>query len=467
MRYISQALLNRLNEKWQVEAKDAQPKLRLVATQATVNTLISEPIHEDIPSAYGDVAIRQLPGEKTPSPAYAICIDDGIAKVYERNFPADLDNPWQYVWTLGEAKDVGVEFNGQWVLEAKSRWYILETEESPYIFWIGIDNSLYAQKWNDESTRLTLDTGVSQLTVCKGWKSSLMTGLDQGIIIGYLKSGRVYYRAYCQQDSGEYIWEPSYEITELGENINFLSVFRTNDFRIGFVAETGGQMKWVLSHRNYAGMSFRPETVNAQIMNVRCYFDKLVEYNFYERNTVTAELKYLYCSLMPIDAADTVTVTSVEKLNVPNTFESNGFKLYLSHKLFGEIGTDILPYMTISPTTTITSIIYDDIEQAITLLVSPNIRRNMAVTITLPEYRPVYYEKYQQQKEPLNALTANAPAEVNTIQASFNETVSASITNLVFLWKKPAFHYSFTRETVTAETTNVSVTLQAVSNLPI
>ncbi len=466
MKYIPQELINKLNERWQVESKDTQPNLRLVATQATVNTLISEPIHDELPG-FGDVAIRQLPGEKSPSRAYALCIDNGTAKVYERRFPANMDNPWQYLFTLGAAKDVAVEFNGNWVLEAKNRWYILETEETPYLFWIGTDDALYVQKWDDDSTRLTLDTGVSQISVCKGWKSSIMTGLDQGLIVGYLKSGKVYYRAYCQQDTEEYLWEPSYEITDLGERNSFLSVFRTNDFRIGFVTETSGQMKWILSHRNYAGMSVRPETVNVQIQNVLCYFDKLVEYNFYQRDTASAELKYLYCSLMPIDATDAVTVTSVEKLNVPDTFESNGFKLHLSHKLYGEIGTDILPFMTISPSTTITSVTYDDSEQTITVLVSPNIRRNMAVTITLPEYRPVYYEKYQQQKEPLNVLTATVAAEVNTIQTSLNESVTASVTNLVFLWQKPMFNYSFTRETATAAITGVTVTLQAVSNLPI
>lgn len=67
MRYIPQALLNKLQECFQVKAYDAQPNLRIVATQATVNTLISEPIHEDIPSGFGDVAIRQLPNEITPS----------------------------------------------------------------------------------------------------------------------------------------------------------------------------------------------------------------------------------------------------------------------------------------------------------------------------------------------------------------------------------------------------------------
>ncbi len=467
MKYLSQELLYKLNEKWQVEATDAQPNLRLVATQATVNTLISEPIHEDIPSAFGDVAICQLPCEKTPSRAYAICIDDGTAKIYERTFPANLDIPWQYLWTLGEAKDVGIEFDGQWILEAQHRWYILETEETPYLFWIGSDDALYVQKWNDTITRLTLDTAVSQISICKGWKSSIMTGLDQGLIVGYLKSGKVYYRAYCQQDTGEYIFEPSYEITELGDDNTFLSVFRTNDFRIGFLAENNGEMKWVLSHRNYAGMSFRPETVNAQIQNVRCYFDKLVEYSFYERDTASAELKHLYCSLMPVDATNAVTVTRVEKLNVPGTFESNGFKLYLSHQLYGELGTDVLTGMIITPSVTITNVTYDSSENAITVLVSPNIRRNTAVTIKTSEYRPMYFEKYQKQKEPLNALTATAAAEVIVTRTQLNESVSASVTNVLIKYQTPAFHRPVTNETITASITNVIMTLQAVSNLPI
>jgi hypothetical protein len=234
MRSIPQALLNKLNERWQVKSNDAQPNLRIIATQATVNTLISKPIHENIPSGFGDIAIRQLPGEKTPSRAYALCIDNAVAKIYERYFPADLDNPWQYVWILGPAKDVGIEFNGDWVLEAKNRWYILETEETPYLFWVGSDDTLYVQKWDDTSTRLTLDIGVSQISVCKGWRSSLMAGLDQGLIVGYLKGGKVYYRAYCYQDTGELIWEPSYEVTELEQAITHCRYFARTIFVLVF-----------------------------------------------------------------------------------------------------------------------------------------------------------------------------------------------------------------------------------------
>ena len=94
MRYIPQELLSKVNERWQVEANNSKPRFRITAIQAAVNTLMSEPIHEGIPSAYGDVAIRQLLGENTPSKAYAVCIDEGTAKIYERDFPADIDSPW-------------------------------------------------------------------------------------------------------------------------------------------------------------------------------------------------------------------------------------------------------------------------------------------------------------------------------------------------------------------------------------
>lgn len=53
-----------------------------------------------------------------------------------------------------------------------------------------------------------------------------------------------------------------YSLTEL-ENLNVsLCVFRTNDFRVGFITEVveGVDMRMVLTDRSYAGQSVRPET---------------------------------------------------------------------------------------------------------------------------------------------------------------------------------------------------------------
>jgi len=467
MKYIPQALIDKLNEKWQVEATDAQPNLRLVATQATVNTLISEPIHEDIPSAFGDVAIRQLTGEKTPSRAYAVCIDEGTAKVYERHFPADLDNPWQYIWTLSAAKDVGIEFNGNWVLEANNRWHILETEETPYLFWIGTDDVLYAQKWDDEETRIILDTGVSQISVCKGWRSTLMAGLDQGLVVGYLKGGKVYYRAFCYQDTGELIWEPSYEVTELGTGNNTLSVFRTNDFRIGFVCENAGQIKWVLSQRNYAGMSFRPETVNVQVQNVVCFIENTKDVFLQSDGTdyAGANVEELWFLQYPT-TAPTLSVTRTEKINV-DAKNASGFKLFLNLPI-SSVPEDLASKITITPTMTVTGVSYDSVYQALIITVSQNFVRSIDVTISIAESRGAYYFKHPGQKHPLELLSGSVAREIISLNGyAKNETVNAEINNPRVLLVNAVFRYSVHKETAAATVQGVTVILTAVSSLPI
>ncbi len=467
MKYIPAELLNKLNEKWQVESKDTQPNLRLVATQATINTLISEPIHEDIPSAFGDVAIRQLPGEKTPSMAYAVCIDNGTARIYERRFPASLDNAWQYIWTLGPAKDAAIEYGGNWFLEAKNRWYILETEETPYLFWIGTDDTLYAQKWDNEQTRIILDTGVSQISVCKGWRSSLMAGLDQGLVVGYLKAGKVYYRAFCIQDDGIAIWEPSYEVTELGTGNNTLSVFRTNDFRIGFVCENAGQMKWTLSQRNYAGMSFRPETVNAQAQNVVCLIENTKDVFIQSDgiNYAEADIDGLWFLQYPT-TAPTLSVTRTEKINV-DAKNASGFKLFLNLPI-SSVPDDLSSKITITPAMPVTGVSYDSVNQALIISVSPNFVRSIDVTINIAESRGAYYYKYPGQKHPLEALSGFAAREIISFYGyAKNETVNASINNPRIILVNAAFRYSTHKETVAATVQGVTVTLTAVSSLPI
>ena len=86
MRSIPAALKEKLKNQFKVESTDSMAKLRVVATQTSVNSLLSEPIHEDIAPALGDVAVRQMSGDKDLSLAYALCLDDGIATMYMRKF---------------------------------------------------------------------------------------------------------------------------------------------------------------------------------------------------------------------------------------------------------------------------------------------------------------------------------------------------------------------------------------------
>jgi len=261
MRAIPAALREKLLDRFKAEGLNNEPRLRLIAKQTTGHTLLSEPIHEDIPAGFGDVAFRQLEGEPEPSLAYAVCIDNGRITFYDRKLPSDLDSPWEERWRYGAGTDAAIEYNGTWQMDANKAWYYLLTEQYPYLFTVE-GGELYVQHWTDASTRTHLASGVTNISACRGWQSTDDPTIDQGLIIGYLRGGKVYYRALCYEENGELFWETEREVTELGTNNTFLSVIRTNDFRVGFLTEVGNgaDMRLVLTGRSYAGQSVRPET---------------------------------------------------------------------------------------------------------------------------------------------------------------------------------------------------------------
>lgn len=261
MRAIPAALKAKLLDRFKAESLGNEPRVRVIAKQTTGHTLLTEPIHENIPAAFGDVAIRQLAGESEPSLAFAICVDNGIAEVYSRKLPSNLNAEWILHWKYRTAEDAAIEFNGSWQMDASKEWYYLQTERYPYLFTIE-SGELYVQHWTDETTRTHLASDVSNIAVCRGWQSTDDPTIDQGLIAGYIRDGKVYYRALCYQESGELLWETERAVTELGENNTSLCVFRTNDFRVGFLTEvlSGADTHMVLTGRSYAGQSVRPET---------------------------------------------------------------------------------------------------------------------------------------------------------------------------------------------------------------
>ena len=297
MRNVPLDLKQKLLKRFYGASTDNLPQIQVIAKQASINTLLSEVIHEDIPANFGDMAIRQLPGEAQPSLVYAVCVDNGTGGVYSRRMPAFAEQEWEFAWSIGSVKDVAIEFNGEWRINPKKRYYELMTEDVPYIFFTDSSNNLYVQKWSDSSTMIPLAEGVSQISVCRGWQSTLDTGVDQGLIIGYLRDGKVFYRAYCQQSSGEYIWETENEVTELGTGNSTLCVFRTNDFRVGFLTENAGEMKYVLSERTYAGQAMPPEYAESRPQDAKVWMNNIRYYYpvFSEHGAAIPDKPYLAC----------------------------------------------------------------------------------------------------------------------------------------------------------------------------
>ena len=225
MRNIPTAMRLKLLNRIKAAANESEPSVRVIATQASRNTLLTEPIHEDIPAALGDVALQQTAGKTAIELAYAICLDDGVAKIYRRNFPAMMDYEWDYVWTFGNAEDVATEFDGDWTMDGSKDWYYLVTEQYPYIFTVE-GGDLYVQKWRDTSSRLKLAENVSSISACKGWHDYTNLDNDQGLIIGYIKGGEVYYRALAYSTViSDRVWENEHKVTDLGTGNSNLSGF--------------------------------------------------------------------------------------------------------------------------------------------------------------------------------------------------------------------------------------------------
>ncbi len=467
MRSIPTALKEKLANRFKVENTDSLAKLRVVATQTSVNSLLSEPIHEDIAPEFGDVAVRQTVGESDLSLAYAICLDDGIAQVYKRKFPACLEYPWEYLWTLGTATDVAIEFNGVWKMNAEKEWYYLQTEEYPYIFYVR-DENLYVQVWRDSDNAVLLATDVSQISACKGWQSSVEQELDQGLIIGYLKSGSVYYRALCCQENGSYVWEAEHEVTPLGTGNTTLSVVRTNDFRIGFLTQNNGRMLLALTHRNYAGMSVRPETVHINASNVKMWISDINQMDTLSKEYASGNTAYPY-ALLDEPGTEEISVSSVEKLNREMGFVCYGFKIHLTKPLNGSIDAGFPSKCTLSISgVTITSASYDSAEQSLVLYTSTDIPRTVAVTITMPEYRSLWYYKLGAQRWFLPTLSTVAAAEAMDYFSFENETAGIAIVSTGAWIDEAVFTECFQpAHTAVIAVMASSVSLQPVSTLPI
>lgn len=449
MRILPAEMRNKLLERFQVESRDAKPNLRVVATQSTVNTLLTEDIHADATASFGDVAIRQLSGEATPSLAYAICIDSGVANIYERSFPTDLESPWAWNWTPGAAADVAIEFNGEWTINAKTRCYELITEETPYIFFTDTSGTLYVQKWQDEATRIPLAENVEQISSCRAWKSNLDVGVDQGLVIGYLREGGVYYRTYAEQESGALLWEEERQVTELGTGNVTLALFRTNDYRLGFVTENAGQIQYVLSYRTYAGQAMPAEYADVQPRNARVWMIPPTRCYPVTTERANVDPEFVYLMTHPLEAVFEINgVTRVDERNLLFAFSQ-------------DIGGEVFSSMSISPERTILSATIQNGNELLVVL-DEDMNRVTPFDLTIADCRTGYWI-VDGMKMALETLTIHAEGAPN--EGVEEESITVATTGTVLLITANKFYPVTSELAVVAG--SASVTLTPVDVIPI
>ena len=108
--------------------------------------------------------------------------------------------------------------------------------------------------------------------------------VDQGVVAGYIKTdGKVYYRNYSYQSTGEYAWENERQIVEFTETAVNLNLFITNDYRMGFVIEDStGKNHLYVTERAWAGMAIAPERIYANPYEIHLDLIELDYVNGYE-----------------------------------------------------------------------------------------------------------------------------------------------------------------------------------------
>ncbi|MCH3999930.1 MAG: hypothetical protein LKF15_00045 [Lachnospiraceae bacterium] len=221
---------------------------------------------DDLTMDVRDISIRQLQEQNGPDQIWAIGIEDGELLVAHRDYDAKATKrpEWTSVADLGKAVDAAIEFNGYWIRRASEEVYTLVTKDQPWYFWITEDGELQAQEGEDETTLCELDTGVSSVHACRGYKSEYDLTKDQGLIVVYLKDGHVWYRQLRYfASAGVTKWDDASEVDNTITDATHCSISRLNDYRIAVTIHSASKgTKIYITDRTYVNQAVPREDID-------------------------------------------------------------------------------------------------------------------------------------------------------------------------------------------------------------
>lgn len=306
MRKISPSLYKKLKNKEQTLFNNSEPKMDVAIARArssimdssyfTIETIRTKDKLGDI-----SIGLQRLKPYGPSNRIYEIHIDEGIAKTAIREYPDRLKEGWKEQFDIGPAISVAIAFDGRWKLNDKKQWQLVTFDE-PHIFWVDKENKLISRIWDKEDTLKELAQNVSKVKAIRAWKNASIGSHDQGIVVAYIKAdGKVYYRNFCEQEDGTFIWEAERQVSEFMSVAVNLNLFITNDYRTGIIIENNqGQITWLITGRNWASMAIAPEKISVR-SNTSINLIEVNKIKAYEREKITAtmsgiKIDYLYAS---------------------------------------------------------------------------------------------------------------------------------------------------------------------------
>lgn len=317
MRGIPSILLDKIKQQYQTKFNNANP--RVSVTVARARTTVSDSSYFTVEtiregSNLGDVSLapQRMRVSGTPTRIYEIHVDNGIVGTSIREYPDKLKDGWKDKFTLGAGSKVAMAFDGEW-RRYRQLWRLV-THEKPWIFWVDNTGKLWAQLWDDVSTKQELASGVTYVRAIRAWKNLNLADKDQGIVVAYIKNdGKVYYRNYCQLLDLTYLWEPEREITDFTGTALSLNLFITNDYRMGFAIEDSlSNIHWLITDRNWAGMAIAADTLTVAPATLDINLIPIEYINAVEQETLTVAPAELSVTLLYAD-----TNNAVKAINIP------------------------------------------------------------------------------------------------------------------------------------------------------
>ena len=325
MRTLPGSLASKLLEALQTKGNNADPKMKGFIQQAYRYIHEGTTLNPIVPLVDGtlgpmDVAIRREDPNYPAHELTKIYINNGSAKVATSTSQIiqPIGDRWVEEGTIGPAVDVAIEFDGYWV---RNKFDPMEygayglfshiTVGEPYFFRVLADGSLVVRKGLSGTDSTLVADGVTKCCALRGWKSIRSGSDDQGLIVLYIRDGDVRYRTLAEQVGGSVIWESEQMVSSFDtsvHNAENIALFRTNDYRMGLLAEINGILHWTITQRNWAGMAIPDEIISASIRDLTIDFIEVEHITITKEEIIIASIQDL--STLFLWAGDTQAVTA-------------------------------------------------------------------------------------------------------------------------------------------------------------
>ena len=307
MRDIPASLLAKIKQTYQTIHGNAEPRMDIFVGRegdylSALEKFFVITIQDGQTLNRIDVATARPDPYYLPTELTIVYLVDDDAYVATTPMPVHPKSVWTVQGYLGKAIDVTLEFEGYWVRRERAKEnfedprtsrFSIVTVGDPWLFVTRPDGSVEARQGFTGSWTTIVASGVTRIDALAGWKGLRVGHDDQGLVVAYLKSGAVWYRTRAEQEDGTIIWEVEREVTDLPSNCVNVSLFRTNDYRMGFIAETDDdppEIFWVLTERCWSGMATEDHYISAHLVSIGYAVTPIEYLTFQEQESHSVEM---------------------------------------------------------------------------------------------------------------------------------------------------------------------------------